>query len=94
MSAQSRNGMITVRLTAEEYRRFRELCLSLGVRSFSEMARAALNMLLQEPGRAPKQTLESRVAEFEACLRMFIGESRNLNRDTARTPASGPGFGT
>jgi hypothetical protein len=85
--------MITVRLTAEEYGKFHKLRLSLGIQSFSEMARAALKMLLQEPVRTPEQTLESRVAELEARLQMFTAETRNLTHDSVRTSASGLGRG-
>lgn len=81
--------MITFRLTAEEYDRFQELYLSMGIRSFSEMARVALHMLLGESGQAAGQTLESRVTELEARLRTLTGEIRNSNHDSARTPDSG-----
>ena len=79
--------MITFRLTADEYDTFQERCLSLGLRSFSEMARAALNLLLQEPPPSSRQTLESRVAELENRLQVLTGEIRNLNRAVPRTSA-------
>ena len=49
MSLESRNRMISFRLSAEEYEKFRELCFSSGIRSVSEMARVAINTLLQQP---------------------------------------------
>ena len=57
--------MISFRLSAEEYEKFRELCFSSGIRSVSEMARVAINTLLQEPRRVSSESLEARVAELE-----------------------------
>jgi metal-responsive CopG/Arc/MetJ family transcriptional regulator len=71
--------MITVRVTEEEYNRFRELCFSRGIRSFSEMTRAAINTFLQEPHKA-NQTLESRVAELEGRIHLLVLEIRKLAR--------------
>jgi hypothetical protein len=80
--------MISFRLTAEEYDRFRELCYSNGIRSVSEMARAAINMMLSQPSRVPQEALESRVAELESRLRLLSLEIKKLNQH------SGPGLGT
>jgi hypothetical protein len=73
--------MISFRLTAEEYEKFRELCFTQGIGSISEMARAAINMLLQQPARAPQEALESRVAELEGRLHMLALELKKLNQD-------------
>jgi hypothetical protein len=51
--------MISFRLTAEEYDRFRELCSTCGTRSVSELARAAINSLLKQPEHVPEEALES-----------------------------------
>jgi hypothetical protein len=83
MSVESRSRMISFRLTAEEYNRFRELCFAHGIRSVSEMARAAINMLLQDPAQAPQQSLESRVAELEGRLHMLSLEMKKLNQNAA-----------
>jgi Arc/MetJ-type ribon-helix-helix transcriptional regulator len=80
MSLESRSRMISFRLTAEEYDRFRELCYSNGIRSVSEMARAAINMMLSQPARAPQEALESRVAELESRLRLLSQEIKKLNQ--------------
>jgi hypothetical protein len=71
--------MISFRLTAEEYDRFRELCFTQGIRSVSEMARAAINMLLQQPARVPQEALESRVAELEGRLHLLSLEIKKLH---------------
>jgi hypothetical protein len=74
--------MISFRLTAEEYDRFRELCYSNGIRSVSEMARAAINMMLSQPARAPQEALEARVAELESRLRLLSLEIKRLNQNS------------
>jgi hypothetical protein len=70
--------MISFRLTSEEYERFRELCFTNGIRSVSEMARAAINLLLQQPARAPQEALEGRVSELEGRLHMLALEMKQF----------------
>ena len=79
MSLESRSRMISVRLTNEEYERFRELCFSQGIRSVSEMARAAINMLFDHPSRLPAETVESRLKEVEGRLQMLSHEVKRLS---------------
>ena len=86
---ESRSRMISFRLTAEEYEKFRELCFTHGVGSISEMARAAINLLLQQPARAPQETLEYRVAELEGRLHMLALELKKLNQ-SGQPAAHGP----
>ena len=76
MPVESRSRMISFRLTSEEYERFRELCFTNGIRSVSEMARAAINLLLQQPARAPQEALEGRVSELEGRLHMLALEMK------------------
>ena len=75
---ESRNKMISFRLSEEEYDRFRDLCFSQGIRSVSEMARTAINMLLQQPARAPQENLESRVSELEGRVHILALELKRL----------------
>lgn len=77
--------MISFRLTAEEYDRFRELCYSHGIRSVSEMARTAINMMLSQPGRAPQETLETRVSELESRLHLLSMEIKKLSQHPAHS---------
>jgi hypothetical protein len=79
--------MISFRLTMGEYKRFRELCFTHGVRSVSELARAAIHMLLQQSAQVPQQSLESRVAAMEGRLHMLSLEIRLLSYD--RSSANG-----
>jgi hypothetical protein len=50
------------------------------------MARAAINMLLQEPGRAPNEAIESRVSELEARVNMLFLELKRLDRSGISLP--------
>jgi hypothetical protein len=82
--------MISFRLTAEEYDRFRELCYSHGIRSVSEMARTAINMMLSQPSRGPQEALETRVSELESRLHLLSLEIKKLNQhSTAHNLSSG-----
>lgn len=83
MSFDPRSRMISFRLTSEEFDRCRQLCFSRGLRSVSEMARTAINLLLQEPEKMPQETLEGRVAEIEARLQIVALELKQLNRGIA-----------
>lgn len=78
--------MISFRLTQEEYEKFRRVCFTHGIRSVSEMARAAINLLLQEPARAPNEAIESRVAELEARVHMLFLELKRLDRNAVSVP--------
>ena len=71
MTPEYRSRMISFRLSAEEYERFRELCFSLGIRNLSEMARAAINMLLDNAPRAAESSLAARVSELEGKLNLL-----------------------
>jgi hypothetical protein len=86
MSIESRSRMISFRLTQEEYEKFRRVCFTHGIRSVSEMARAAINLLLQEPARAPHEAIESRVAELEARVHMLFLELKRLDRNAVSLP--------
>lgn len=73
--------MISFRLTEGEYERFREICFTHGVRSVSELARTAINMLFEQPDQIAKETLEARVAELEGRLHLLSLEFRRLNQN-------------
>ena len=84
MAPDSKNRMISFRLSEEEFERFRGICFNYGVRSVSELARAAINMLVEQPARAQEESLASRVAELEGRIRILSLELRKLNQ-TAQT---------
>jgi len=71
--------MVSFRLSKEEYDRLRDLCLSNGVRSVSEMARAAISLLLRQPERALQESLETRVNELEGRVHMLAFERKRLH---------------
>ena len=72
--------MISFRLSAEEYEKFRELCFTSGIRSVSEMARVAINTLLQTPSRVSHESLEARVSDLEGRLHILSLELKSLNQ--------------
>lgn len=78
MSIESRSRMISFRLTAEEYDQVREACLAQGIRSISEMARAAIYIVLQQPVRPPENSVESRLTQIEGRLRLLSLEIEQL----------------
>lgn len=80
--------MISFRLTTQEYDKCREICFSQGLRSVSEMARAGINLLLQQPARVPHEALEARVTELESRLHMLSLELKKLNQNGMQTAAA------
>ncbi len=66
---ESRNRMISFRVTSEEYARFRDRCLARGIRNVSEFVRLAVNQLLaDDTAQAANEKLTSRVGSIEARL--------------------------
>lgn len=82
MPIKARSKMISFRLSAEEYDHFRELCYSQGIRSVSELARAAVNRLVRDPDplHAAGEAMESRVANLEAQLQTLALELRRIKQ--------------
>jgi Arc/MetJ-type ribon-helix-helix transcriptional regulator len=85
MALDLKKRMISFRLSEEEFERYRALCFNYGVRSVSELARTAINALLEQPTRAQEESLASRVAELEGRIRILSLELRKLSQ-TARCP--------
>jgi hypothetical protein len=87
MALDSKNRMISFRLSEEEFDRFRAICFNYGVRSVSELARTAINKLLEEPAQAQEQSLASRVADLEGRIRILSLELKRLNKTAQPTKA-------
>lgn len=86
MSRHARSKMISFRLSAEEYDEFRAFCLTQGIRSFSEMARAAVQKLAQDPsgihgttGMHGSGAVESRLCSLEGQVRGIYRELRRIS---------------
>jgi Arc/MetJ-type ribon-helix-helix transcriptional regulator len=78
MSLGSRSKLVSFRLTEEEWKRFRDLCYSRGISSVSEMVRAAVNALANDPQRAAPESLEILVNDIEGRLRILAMELRKV----------------
>ncbi len=71
MSQESRNRMISFRLTGEEYEKFRHLTVSRGLGTISDLIRNALNQLIAESRddfSTPVPEMYHRVATLESRL--------------------------
>lgn len=91
MSSESKNRMITFRLSGEEYDKFRDLCFTQGIRSVSETARAAVSLLLQQPSQVTQVSLESRISELEGRVHLLALELKRLNQTISSPRPAEPG---
>jgi hypothetical protein len=91
MSMNPRSKMISFRLSPEEYEHFREVCLTQGTRSFSEMARAAVNKLAQDPDAAyaTNGAVESRLRNLETRVQVLAAELRRLSNGNTASESDG-----
>jgi Arc/MetJ-type ribon-helix-helix transcriptional regulator len=78
--------MISFRVTEEEYYRFRDACVTRGISSISELAREAVDMVLEQgmelhQGQRTQQgALEARVSELESRIQILSLELTRLNQ--------------
>jgi hypothetical protein len=81
MAPDPRSRVISIRLTADEYACFRELCLAQGIRTLSEMARSAMqNMLHQSLHPPPAESVEVRLGQIESRVRLLSLEVKRLSK--------------
>lgn len=74
----TRNKMISLRLSPEEFEQFRNVAYSHGIRSVSELVRAAITRLVRDPNRAADRGLEFRVSNLEGQIHLLAAELRRL----------------
>jgi hypothetical protein len=79
-----RNKIVTFRVSAEEYRRLCEACAAQGVRSVSELARAAMQLLIA--GNSVTVTLHDEVKELRTRVQYLSTELERLSRQVGREP--------
>jgi hypothetical protein len=91
MAPEFKNHMISFRLSAEEYDRLRSVCFLRGIRSVSELARAAINMLADDSSRAPREVLEARLTELEGRVHILSLELKRCNRTAQLIETDAPG---
>jgi hypothetical protein len=66
--------MVAIRLTHEEHERYQALCVSKGIRSFSEMVRSAVNIMLAGASSIPHDAIESRLSQLESRIEFLAAE--------------------
>lgn len=66
-----KSKMVSFRISMEDYEKLRIFCISKGQRSVSDLARMAVNVVM-EKGGAP--SLESRVADVEGRIHFITSE--------------------
>jgi Arc/MetJ-type ribon-helix-helix transcriptional regulator len=82
MPIESRSKLVSFRMTEKEYARFRDLCHAKGMGSVSEMTRAAIDLLLQHPDQAAKNSLQARVSELESRMEGLAIQVDKLHRNS------------
>ena len=83
MPVKSRSKMISFRLSTKEYEEFRDFCMTQGATG-SELARAAVNRLIRDPGFAPENMLSTRVSELESQLHLLALELKRVKEVTTK----------
>jgi hypothetical protein len=72
-----RTKIISIRLSNEEYGQLQNLCTLKGADSISELARAAMKLLMLQENGSDKVSIESRVNEMNSRM-------STLDREVAR----------
>lgn len=80
----SKSRMVSFRLSSSEYDSFSELCLTHGIRSFSELARVGLNLLREKSSDASNGALEARVGAVEARVRLLAQKVDAVSKQIAK----------
>ena len=70
---QQKNKMVSFRLSDEEYLRMREHCEAIGARTLSEMARIAMDRLIESHG-CSGHAINEQVRELKIKLRDLSSE--------------------
>lgn len=80
-----KSRMVSFRLSSSEYDSFSELCLTHGIRSFSELARVGLNLLREKSSSdASHGALEARVGAVEARVRLLAQRVDAVSKQVAK----------
>jgi hypothetical protein len=85
----TRNKMISLRLSPEEFEQFRNVAYSHGIRSVSELVRAAITRLVRDPNRAADRGLEFRVSNLEGQIHLLAAELRRLQHHNPAPESNG-----
>jgi len=74
-----RSRMVSFRLSEEEYEGLKSICLMLGARSLSDVARDAVQRMLGN-GKTSKKDLETEVESLAAKMELLAQEVQRITR--------------
>jgi len=72
--------MVSFRLSEEEYKQFRKLCLATKARSISEMARAAVRHWLTTGTTVSTDELHRKIVHLEQCVAALTAQLEGVSR--------------
>ena len=75
-----RSKVVSIRLSAEEYNQLRSLCITKGVDSFSELARAAMKKMLAQHESGSPDTVDARVSQMDIRVSALDHELAQIGR--------------
>jgi hypothetical protein len=86
MDIAPRSRIISVRLTADEYISFRDLCYAQGIPTLSELARKAMQIMVQQsPSQSCQDSVETRLSQLEGRLKLLTLEVNRLDKQKCLT---------
>jgi hypothetical protein len=86
-----RTRIISFRLLEDEYRELENMCISQGIRSISDLARAALCRLASEGVKQADEMLEDELCKLKTRVEDLDGEIKRLGEIVGLTEAGEAG---
>jgi len=74
-----RNRLVYFRISEEEFQRFSQLCLSEGARSLSELARCAVQRIIDSSASSPDDPVNVRLKRLDGLIEELEIRTRQLN---------------
>lgn len=93
-----RSKVISIRVSEREFNQMQELCSAMGLDNLSELARAAVKLLVVQDGTPDRIEVRSRVSEIQARMGLLDREIERISsriglprlEDREARPPSGP----
>jgi predicted DNA-binding protein len=87
ISMNQKSKMVSFRLSAEDYQRLREACVAAGIQNVSELARSAMNRIIEDKD-SNHFTLDSQVRELREKVRHITLELDRLDTIVTKSKAA------